>query len=343
MNRKIFITGAAGFIGFHLCKKLIEKNEFVIGLDNMNSYYDTKLKESRLNELSKLKKGKDQIFKFIKGDLVNKELITRTFEKYQPNIVIHLAAQAGVRYSITNPEAYLESNLIGFMNIIESCRQNKVNNFIYASSSSVYGGNTKTPFRESDSVDHPVSLYAATKRSNELIAHSYSHLYNIPSIGLRFFTVYGPWGRPDMAPMIFTKSIFEGVPIRIFNNGDMIRDFTYVDDVVEAIIKLIDKPALANDKFNRDFPEPSQSWAPHRIFNIGNQEPIALMEFINSLEKEIGIKAKKTYEGFQDGDVKSTHASIESLQEWIGYKPYTAISNGIKDFVEWYKFYYNFS
>ena len=248
-----------------------------------------------------------------------------------------------VRYSLTNPEAYIESNLIGFMNIIESCRKTNVNNFIYASSSSVYGGNTKLPFREKNPVDHPVSLYAATKRSNELIAHSYSHLYNIPSIGLRFFTVYGPWGRPDMAPMIFTKSIFEGVPIRIFNNGDMMRDFTYIDDVVEIIIKLINKPALGNKKFNTNEPEPSTSWAPHRIFNIGNQEPIRLMDFVESLEKEIGINAKKTYEGFQQGDVKSTYASIDSLEEWIGYKPYTSISKGIRDFVEWYKIYYNFT
>jgi len=343
MDKKILITGAAGFIGFHLCKKLIEKGEFVVGLDNMNSYYDIKLKKCRINQLSTSKEGKKKIFNFVKGDIVSKKLITETFEKYKPNIVIHLAAQAGVRYSITNPEAYLESNLIGFMNIIELCRGSEIKNFIYASSSSVYGGNTNTPFREKDSVDHPVSLYAATKRSNELIAHSYSHLYNLPSIGLRFFTVYGPWGRPDMAPMIFTKSIFEGKPIRVFNNGDMMRDFTYVDDVVDSIIKLIEKPALANKNFNKNHPEPSTSWAPHRIFNIGNQEPIPLMDFIRTLEKEIGIKAKKTYEGFQEGDVKSTHACIESLQEWIGYKPYTSIDKGVRDFVEWYKIYYNFN
>ena len=341
MYRNILVTGAAGFIGFHLCKKLIEENKFVIGLDNMNSYYDQKLKKSRLNELSKSIKGKEKIFSFIKGDLVDKEIINEIFVKYNPEVVIHLAAQAGVRYSITNPEAYLKSNLIGFMNIIEACRKTNVKNFIYASSSSVYGGNTNLPFREKNPVDHPVSLYAATKRSNELIAHSYSHLYNIPSIGLRFFTVYGPWGRPDMAPMIFTKSIFEGVPIRIFNNGDMIRDFTYIDDVVEAITKLINKPALGNRNFNTNAPEPSTSWAPHRIFNIGNQEPIALMDFINTLEEEIGIKAKKSYEGFQKGDVKSTSASIHSLKEWVGYTPYTSIKKGIKDFVEWYKIYYN--
>ena len=341
MKRRILITGAAGFIGFHLCKKLIEKNEFVIGLDNMNSYYDPKLKKSRINELSNLKDDNQKDFILIEGDLAKNNIITETFEKYNPNIVIHLAAQAGVRYSITNPEAYVKSNLIGFMNIIESCRRNKVSNFIYASSSSVYGGNTKTPFRENDNVDHPVSLYAATKRSNELIAHSYSHLYNLPCTGLRFFTVYGPWGRPDMAPMIFTKSIFEGVPLRIFNNGDMMRDFTYIGDVINVIINLIDKPALPNKNFNRNKPEPSTSWAPHRIFNIGNQEPIPLMDFIRSLEKEIGIKAKKSFEEFQQGDVKSTYASIDSLQEWIGYKPYTSIKKGVRDFVQWYKVYYN--
>ena len=341
MKRRILITGAAGFIGFHLCNKLIKKNEFVIGLDNMNSYYDPKLKKSRINELFKLKDNNQKNFSLIEGDLAQNKIIIETFEKYKPNIVIHLAAQAGVRYSITNPDAYLKSNLIGFMNIIESCRRTKVNNFIYASSSSVYGGNTKTPFRESDSVDHPVSLYAATKRSNELIAHSYSHLYNLPSIGLRFFTVYGPWGRPDMAPMIFAKSIFEGIPLKIFNNGDMMRDFTYIGDVVDVIIKLIEKPAVANKNFDTTKPEPSTSWAPHRIFNIGNQEPIRLMDFVKSLEKEIGINAKKTYEGFQQGDVKSTYASIDSLEDWIGYKPYTSINKGIRDFVEWYKIYYN--
>ena len=343
MKRKILVTGAAGFIGFHLCRKLIEKNEFVIGLDNVNSYYDPTLKKSRINELHKLNNYKKETFTLIEGDLADNQVVIETFDKYKPSIVIHLAAQAGVRYSITNPDAYLKSNLIGFMNIIESCRRNKVNNFIYASSSSVYGGNTKTPFLENDSVDHPVSLYAATKRSNELIAHSYSHLYNIPCIGLRFFTVYGPWGRPDMAPMIFTKSIFEGLPIKIFNKGDMIRDFTYIDDVADSIVKLVEKPALSNKNFNPNNPEPATSWAPHRIFNIGNQEPINLMDFINILENEIGIKAIKNFEVFQKGDVKSTYASIESLQKWIGYKPYTSINKGIKEFVEWYKLYYNFS
>ena len=246
MHRKILITGSAGFIGFHLCKKLIQKNEYVIGLDNINSYYDQNLKKSRLNELSKLNKENNKNWFFIEGDLIDNKLLDDIFKKYEPIIVIHLAAQAGVRYSITNPDAYVKSNITGFMNILETCRRYKVENFLYASSSSVYGGNTKTPFRENDSVDHPVSLYAATKRSNELIAHSYSHLYNLPSTGLRFFTVYGPWGRPDMAPMIFAKSIFEGVPLRIFNNGDMMRDFTYVGDVVDVLIKLIEKPAVAN-------------------------------------------------------------------------------------------------
>ena len=289
MSRKILITGAAGFIGFHLCKKLLLENEEIIGLDNMNSYYDLNLKKGRLKELYKYNNDKNKSLYFIEGDLIDKEIIKRIFREYEPKLIIHLAAQAGVRYSITNPEAYLKSNLEGFLNIIEVCRNKDIENFIYASSSSVYGGNTKIPFNELDSVDHPVSLYAATKRSNELIAHTYSHLYNIPTTGLRFFTVYGPWGRPDMAPMIFTKAIFEKKPIEIFNNGNMMRDFTYIDDVINAIIKLIHKPAIIDEEFDKLNPNPSSSWAPYRIFNIGNQESIPLMNFIEILENEIGI------------------------------------------------------
>ena len=341
MGRKILITGAAGFIGFHLCKKLLQENEEIIGLDNMNSYYDLNLKKGRLKELYKYNNEKKKSLYFIEGDLINKEIIKRIFREYEPKLIIHLAAQAGVRYSITNPEAYLKSNLEGFLNIIEVCRNKDIENFIYASSSSVYGGNKRTPFNELDSVDHPVSFYAATKRSNELIAHTYSHLYNIPTTGLRFFTVYGPWGRPDMAPMIFTKAIFEKKPIEIFNNGNMMRDFTYIDDVINAIIKLIHKPAIIDEEFDKLNPNPSSSWAPYRIFNIGNQESIPLMNFIEILENEIGIKAIKNFKEFQKGDVQSTFASIKLLEKWTGFKPYTPINIGIRKFIDWYKTYYH--
>ena len=341
MGRKILITGAAGFIGFHLCKKLLQKNEDIIGLDNMNSYYDLNLKKGRLKELYKYNNEKKKSLYFIEGDLINKEIIKRIFREYEPKLIIHLAAQAGVRYSITNPEAYLKSNLEGFLNIIEVCRNKDIENFIYASSSSVYGGNKRTPFNELDSVDHPVSFYAATKRSNELIAHTYSHLYNIPTTGLRFFTVYGPWGRPDMAPMIFTKAIFEKKPIEIFNNGNMMRDFTYIDDVINAIIRLIHKPAIIDEEFDKLNPNPSTSWAPYRIFNIGNQESIPLMNFIEILENEIGIKAIKNFKEFQKGDVQSTFASIKLLEKWTGFKPYTPINIGIRKFIDWYKNYYH--
>jgi len=341
MGRKILITGAAGFIGFHLCKKLLQENEEIIGLDNMNSYYDLNLKKGRLKELYKYNNEKKKSLYFIEGDLINKEIIKRIFREYEPKLIIHLAAQAGVRYSITNPEAYLKSNLEGFLNIIEVCRNKDIENFIYASSSSVYGGNKRTPFNELDSVDHPVSFYAATKRSNELIAHTYSHLYNIPTTGLRFFTVYGPWGRPDMAPMIFTKAIFEKKPIEIFNNGNMMRDFTYIDDVINAIIRLIHKPARIDEEFDKLNPNPSTSWAPYRIFNIGNQESIPLMNFIEILENEIGIKAIKNFKEFQKGDVQSTFASIKLLEKWTGFKPYTPINIGIRKFIDWYKTYYH--
>ena len=341
MGRKILITGAAGFIGFHLCKKLLQENEEIIGLDNMNSYYDLNLKKGRLKELYKYNNEKKKSLYFIEGDLINKEIIKRIFREYEPKLIIHLAAQAGVRYSITNPEAYLKSNLEGFLNIIEVCRNKDIENFIYASSSSVYGGNKRTPFNELDSVDHPVSFYAATKRSNELIAHTYSHLYNIPTTGLRFFTVYGPWGRPDMAPMIFTKAIFEKKPIEIFNNGNMMRDFTYIDDVINAIIRLIHKPAIIDEEFDKLNPNPSSSWAPYRIFNIGNQESIPLMNFIEILENEIGIKAIKNFKEFQKGDVQSTFASIKLLEKWTGFKPYTPINIGIRKFIDWYKNYYH--
>ena len=286
INKKILVTGAAGFIGFHLCKNLIKNNFDLIGIDNLNSYYDINLKKNRLNNLEKIKERSKGKWKFIKCDLKDKLNLNNIFSIHQPNIVINLAAQAGVRYSIDNPNEYIDSNIVGFINLLECCRNFKINNLLYASSSSVYGGNTKVPFSEIDNVDHPVSLYAATKKSNELMAHTYSHLFNLPAIGLRFFTVYGPWGRPDMSPMIFTDAIIQKKPLKIFNNGNMYRDFTYIDDVIEVITRLIDKPATSDENFNFESPQPDLSWAPHRIFNIGNSQSIFLMDFIKYLEEE---------------------------------------------------------
>tara|TARA_A100000164_G_scaffold319283_1_gene300817 strand:- start:2367 stop:3398 length:1032 start_codon:yes stop_codon:yes gene_type:complete len=337
--RNIFVSGAAGFIGFHVCSRLIDEGFNVIGLDNINSYYETKLKTNRLFELEK-KGNKNNNWIFFKGDLQDNDLLNEIFENHNPNIIIHLGAQAGVRYSIENPKSYINSNLIGFANILECCRNKEIKNFIYASSSSVYGGNTKIPFSENDQVNHQVSLYAATKKSNEILAHSYSHLYNIPSTGLRFFTVYGPWGRPDMAPMIFTKSIFSKQKIKIFNNGDMFRDFTYIDDVVEIIFRLTKRPATKNQYFDKNNPDPATSWAPFRIFNIGNNNPISLMQFIKALEKEIGIEAEKEFLEMQLGDVKSTHSKNELIREWTNYEPITELEDGIKRFISWYRSYY---
>ena len=337
--RNIFVSGAAGFIGFHVCSRLIDEGFNVIGLDNINSYYETKLKTNRLFELEK-KGNKNNNWIFFKGDLQDNDLLNEIFENHNPNIIIHLGAQAGVRYSIENPKSYINSNLIGFANILECCRNKEIKNFIYASSSSVYGGNTKIPFSENDQVNHQVSLYAATKKSNEILAHSYSHLYNIPSTGLRFFTVYGPWGRPDMAPMIFTKSIFSKQKIKIFNNGDMKRDFTYIDDVVEIIFRLTKRPATKNQYFDKNNPDPATSWAPFRIFNIGNNNPISLMQFIKALEKEIGIEAEKEFLEMQLGDVKSTHSKNELIREWTNYEPITELEDGIKRFISWYRSYY---
>ncbi len=340
MNETIFVTGAAGFIGFHLCIELLKKNLRIVALDNINSYYDINLKKDRLEEIKLCEKNTKGSFFFIKGDLEDKPLINKIFAEYKPKIVIHLAAQAGVRYSLKNPEAYIQSNIVGFINILEGCREYKLEHLLYASSSSVYGGNTKTPFSETDSVEHPVSLYAATKRSNELIAHSYSHLFNIPSTGMRFFTVYGPWGRPDMAPMLFTKAISKGKPIKIFNNGQMSRDFTYVGDIVEAIFKLIKIPPKVSKEFNRSNPDRSKSWAAHRILNIGNSCPINLMEFINIIEKELRIEAIKSFEPMQPGDVEKTYADTIELEKLINYHPKTKLEEGIKKFIKWYQEYY---
>jgi len=343
MKEKILVTGSSGFIGFHVCKTLLSRNFEVVGIDNVNNYYDINLKKSRLKVLDKYSSNKkENSWNFCKGSLEDSSFLSNIFKKYSPNIVINLAAQAGVRYSITNPKSYINSNILGFSNILECCRSNQVKHLIYASSSSVYGGNTKLPFSENDPVNHPVSLYAATKKANELLAHSYSNLYNIPCTGLRFFTVYGPWGRPDMAPMIFTKAIYENRPLKIFNNGKMQRDFTYIDDVSEAIFQLIKKPAFGDINFKTDTPTPSTSWAPHRILNIGNSETIELLEFIKILEKLIGRNAKKEFLPMQKGDVAKTWADTNLMQSYIGFKPYTNIEDGLEKFINWYKEYYGY-
>ena len=335
---KVLITGASGFIGFHLFRKLIEQDCQVIGIDNFNSYYDPKLKEARYDKLKEISRNNNlEIYRF---DIENYELLNKLFKNHKPDYVVNLAAQAGVRYSITNPSAYIKTNLLGFSNIIECCRNYSIKHLVYASSSSVYGGNTNMPFSEKQTVDHPVSLYAATKKSNELLAHSYSHLYNLPSSGLRFFTVYGPWGRPDMALFLFTKSILEGQPIKVFNHGQMIRDFTYIDDIAESLLRIVFKPATPDDSFNTNKPNPSTSWAPHRIFNIGNSNPTKLMDYIQAIEKCIGVEAKKEFLPLQMGDVPSTASSCSELESWIGFKPQTPISVGVAKFVDWYRAFY---
>ena len=336
INSPIIVTGAAGFIGAALSKKLLDSGFQVVGIDNLNHYYSPALKEKRLS-LIKEKIG----WNFYKVSLENKEEIEEIFSKYKPKVVVNLAAQAGVRYSIDNPDSYIQSNIVGFLNIIESCRKHEVENFIYASSSSVYGGNKKMPFNEDHQVDHPISLYAATKKSNELIAHTYSSIFKIPSTGLRFFTVYGPWGRPDMSPMIFTKSILKKQPIEIFNFGKMKRDFTFIDDIVEGIFRCCFKPATVDEKFDSQKPKSSTSFAPHRIFNIGNSSPVELMDFINILEDQIGVKAIKTFKEMQKGDVVATEADILKFSKWVNFKPETSLENGIEIFVKWFKEYLN--
>lgn len=347
---KILVTGTAGFIGYHLALKLLERGDTVIGLDNINDYYDVNLKYARLNELgidknelenNKLVTSKTYLnHKFVKMDLSDTNSIYNLFETEKFDAVCNLAAQAGVRYSIENPHAYIDSNIKGFMNILEACRHNNVSNLSYASSSSVYGLNKSQPFKTSDHTDHPVSLYAATKKSNEMMAHTYSHLYNISTTGLRFFTVYGPWGRPDMAPMLFADAILNDRAIKVFNNGNMSRDFTYVTDIVDGIIKVIDNPAKATESFDAENPNPSISSAPYRIYNIGNNAPVSLMEFIETLEKSIGIEAKKNFLPMQDGDVVSTYANTSDLINDFNYKPDTKLSSGIEQFVIWYKKFY---
>ncbi|WP_066071847.1 NAD-dependent epimerase [Neobacillus soli] len=331
----ILVTGAAGFIGFHLSKRLAALGYHVIGIDNLNDYYDIALKKERLNILEK-----SGNFDFYKMNLSNDEELKPIFEAYTITIVINLAAQAGVRYSIDNPHSYVNSNLVGFTNILEACRHYHIEHLIYASSSSVYGANTSIPYSTKDAVDHPVSIYAATKKANELMAHTYSHLFNIPTTGLRFFTVYGPWGRPDMAYYTFTKQIIEGNTIKVFNNGDMRRDFTYIDDIVEGIIRLLGHPPLYNMDWDRNNPDPSSSSAPYKIYNIGNNNPVKLMDFIQTLEKLIGKKARIEYLPMQPGDMKETYADISDLQADIGFQPATTIENGLTQFVDWYKKYH---
>ncbi|MDF2788478.1 MAG: capsular biosynthesis protein CpsI [Neobacillus sp.] len=328
----ILVTGAAGFIGFHLSKRLLAENYHVIGVDNLNDYYDVRLKNERLKQLENNDK-----FTFYKVDLADSEGLNEIFENHSIPIVINLAAQAGVRYSLTHPHSYVHSNLVGFVNILEACRHYQVEHLLYASSSSVYGANTKTPFSTQDSVDHPVSIYAATKKSNELMAHTYSHLFNTPTTGLRFFTVYGPWGRPDMAYYSFTKDIIEGNAIKVYNNGDMGRDFTYIDDIVEGIVKLLDQPPEPDP--NRDL-DPSTSHAPYKIYNIGNNSPVRLMDFIQTLENLIGKKAKIEFLPMQPGDVKETYADITDLQKAAGFSPATPLETGLSQFVDWYKKYH---
>ncbi len=335
IDNYILVTGAAGFIGASLIEKLLINGEKIIGIDNLNHYYDPSLKKARLEKIKSISEKQSNDFLFYKLSIEDKKEIGDLFDTYQFKTVVHLAAQAGVRYSLENPYSYFQSNLIGFGNILEAVRNGYVSNFIYASSSSVYGGNTKLPFTEDQNVDHPVSLYAATKKSNELMAHSYSHLYSIPTTGLRFFTVYGPWGRPDMAPMIFTKAILEKNKIKIFNHGNMKRDFTYIDDVTEGIFKCCYKPATSKNNPNGFF-----SSAPYRVFNIGNSNPIKLMSFIELLEDKLDLKADKDYLDMQNGDVKETWADTDELRKWISYSPSTSIEKGVEKFVDWYKKYY---
>ncbi len=348
---KILVTGAAGFIGYHLVKRLVENlNNQIIGLDNINDYYDLRVKYGRLDDYGiKIQNIKHDIlvgsnkytnYKFIKLDLTDQKNLYKLFKEHKIDIVVNLAAQAGVRYSITNPDAYLQSNIIGFYNILEACRQNKVKHLIFASSSSVYGWNEKMPFSTSDNVDHPISLYAASKKSNELLAHSYSALYKIPSTGLRFFTVYGPWGRPDMALFLFTKNILENKPIDVFNYGNMMRDFTYIDDIVEGITRIIEKPAKPNSNWSGENPDPGSSKAPYKIYNIGNNSPVKLMDFIEAIEKGIEKKAIKNLMPLQPGDVPASHADVTNLIKDIGYNPDTSIQEGINRFIAWYLEFY---
>lgn len=332
----VLVTGAAGFIGFHVSKRLLERGDTVLGLDNLNNYYDISLKQARLAQLTP-----QPGFRFSKTDLTDRAAIADLFSAESFDVVINLAAQAGVRYSLENPHAYIESNLAGFITILEGCRQSGVKHLVYASSSSVYGANTAIPFSVHQNVDHPVSLYAATKKANELMAHSYASLYNLPVTGLRLFTVYGPWGRPDMAYFSFTKSIIEGKPIDVFNHGKMQRDFTYISDIVEGIIRVADRPAMPEPAWSGTSPDPASSYAPYRIYNIGNNQPVELLRFIEILEQQLGRTAHKNFLSSQAGDVPATFADIDDLMKDTGFRPTTSLTEGIKKFVLWYRAYYS--
>ena len=332
---KILLTGAAGFIGMTTALRLLARGDEVVGLDSLNDYYDVSLKESRLKRLLPLPG-----FRFIKMDVADRVDMARLFALEKFERVIHLAAQAGVRYSIQNPLAYADSNLTGFVNVLEGCRHNEVQHLVYASSSSVYGGNTKMPFSEHDSVDHPVSLYAASKKANELMAHTYSHLYRLPTTGLRFFTVYGPWGRPDMAYFLFARAILAGEPIKVFNHGKMQRDFTFVDDIVEGVLRVVDRAATPNPAYDATAADPATSNAPYRVFNIGNSSPVPLLEFIGCIEEALGRQAEKILLPMQDGDVPATYANTDALNQWVGFVPGTPLKVGIERFVAWYRDYF---
>ena len=332
---KFLVTGAAGFIGSHTSQYLLDRGDAVIGIDNLNDYYDPSLKEARL-----LKLKNNNNFSFYKIDIIDKDAIDSIFKSESPDYVIHLAAQAGVRYSLENPYAYIDSNITGFMNILEACRYYPVKHLVFASSSSVYGANTLMPFSVNHNVDHPLSIYAATKKSNELMAHTYSHLYDMPVSGLRFFTVYGPWGRPDMALFIFTRKILNGEPIDVFNNGQHKRDFTYIDDIVEGVVRVSDNIATSNTDWDSDEPDPATSKAPYRLYNIGNNSPVELMYFIEQIEKNLNKKAEINYLPLQAGDVPATYADVNALIDYVGYSPSTSIESGIEKFINWYKEYY---
>ena len=332
---KVLVTGAAGFIGFHTARALLDRGDEVIGFDNMSAYYDVSLKEARIAELSPRNR-----FTFVKGDLADKAVVDRLFAEHRPERVVHLAAQAGVRHSLTHPEDYAQSNMVGFLNILEACRHSAVAHLVFASTSSVYGANTKTPFSVHQNVDHPLSFYAASKKANELMAHTYAHLYRIPTTGLRFFTVYGPWGRPDMALFTFVRKMLSGEPIDVFNEGHHARDFTYIDDIVEAVVRVMDSVAQPDPNWSSDAPDPSTSSAPYRLYNIGNHSPVQLMDFIAAIENTLGVEAKKNFLPLQPGDVPATYADVSELKRDIGFEPNTPIDEGIRRFVAWYRDFY---
>ena len=337
MTRTVLVTGAAGFIGAALSQRLLLRGDRVVGLDNLNDYYDPVLKQARLREIEAV--APSNAWRFERMSLEDGDALMDLFAAETPSVVVNLAAQAGVRYSLENPAAYIQSNLVGFGHILESCRHHDVDHLVYASSSSVYGGNRNLPFHERQAVNHPVSLYAASKKANELMAHTYSHLYGLPATGLRFFTVYGPWGRPDMAPMLFARAILAGDPIKVFNHGKMQRDFTYIDDIVEGVLRCCDKPATANAEFDTLQPDPATAAAPHRLFNIGNSQPIELMRFITVMEQALGCEAVKDFQPMQPGDVVATAADTDALERWVGFRPSTSIETGVNHFARWYRMY----